>query len=163
MRQRNNALPSVTLLCLMIAAALPAQASESATPPGPSVATMGELEALQTRNILLQAKVQAAQLERQLKENLSNNTPSDIPAPGTVVGYSSLPGQPPRTAPVNSRPVVLEINGRDKNLRATLQLSSGQTVVVAPGNRIPGQENTVRSITIAGVTLSDGSLLAFGD
>ncbi|QXB24208.1 type IV pilus biogenesis protein PilP (plasmid) [Lelliottia amnigena] len=147
----------------MIAAALPAQASESATPPGPSVATMGELEALQTRNILLQAKVQAAQLERQLKENLSNNTPSDIPAPGTVVGYSSLPGQPPRTAPVNSRPVVLEINGRDKNLRATLQLSSGQTVVVAPGNRIPGQENTVRSITIAGVTLSDGSLLAFGD
>lgn len=163
MRQRNNALPSVTLLCLMITAALPAQASESATPPGPAVATMGELEALQTRNILLQAKVQGAQLERQLKENQSTNAPSDIPAPGTVVGYSSLPGQPARTAPVNSRPVVLEINGRDKNLRATLQLPSGQTLVVSPGNRIPGLENTVRSITLAGVTLSDGSLLAFGD
>lgn len=163
MRQRNSVLPSVTLLCLIIAGTLPAQASESASPPGPTVATMGELEALQTRNLLLQAKVQAAQLERQLKENQSGSTASDIPAPGAVIGYSSLPGQPVRTAPVNNRPVVLEINGRDKNLRATLQLPSGQTVVVAPGNRIPGQENTVRSITLAGVTLSDGSLLAFGD
>lgn len=163
MRQRNNARLSVALLSLMIAASLPAKASESASAPGPAVATMGELEALQTRNILLQAKVQEAQLERQLKENRTSSTAADIPAPGNGIGYTALPPQSAQAAPVNNRPVVLEINGRDKNLRATLQLPSGQMLVVAPGNRIPGMENTVRSITLAGVTLSDGSLLAFGD
>ena len=64
---------------------------------------------------------------------------------------------------MSNRPVVLEINGRDKNLRATLQLQSGQSLVVSPGSRIPGMDSTVKSITLAGVTLSDGTLLAFGD
>ncbi|MBY6260026.1 type IV pilus biogenesis protein PilP [Phytobacter diazotrophicus] len=62
----------------------------------------------------------------------------------------------------NTRPIVLEINGRDRQLKATLQLTSGQTLVVSPGSRLPGAEQTVKSISLTGVTLSDGTLLTFG-
>jgi len=164
MRQRNNPLPSVALLALMLSTGAPVMASSSTSPQEPGPATMGELEALHTRNVILQAKVQSAQLERQLEENQSGNVTPAAPAPVPAVGFTSLPGTPARPpAAGSSRPVVLEINGRDKHLRATLQLPSGQTLIVAPGNHIPGMEPTVRSIQLAGVTLSDGSLLVFGD
>lgn len=161
MRQQNNVLPAVALLALMMAT-LPVLASPSVSTQDTHVATMGELEELQARNILLQAKVQGAQLQRQLEENQSGGVPAGTPAPGTSVGYTSLPGEPTRLVSSNTRPVVLEISGRDRQLRATLALPSGQTLVVAPGNHIPGLGQTVKTITLAGVTLSDGSLLAFG-
>jgi len=163
MRQRNDSLPSGTLLALMLSASLPVMASPSTSPQEPTALTMGELEQLHTRNLILQAKVQASQLQRQLDENQSGNTSPVVPAPGPAVGFSSLPAAPAKLVSGSNRPVVVEINGRDKNLHATLQLPSGQTLVVAPGNRIPGQEQTVKSITLAGVTLSDGTLLVFGD
>lgn len=163
MRQRNNALPSVALLALMLTTALPVLASPATSPPVPAGVTMGELEELHTRNLILQAKVQGAQLERQLEENTSGSSTASAPVPAAPVGFTSLPATPARPAPGSSRPVVLEINGRDNHLRATLQLPSGQTLIVSPGNRIPGMEPTVRRIQLAGVTLSDGSLLAFGD
>ncbi|WP_052246220.1 type IV pilus biogenesis protein PilP [Leclercia adecarboxylata] len=163
MRLRNNPLLACALLSLMLTAALPVAASTSTSPQEPTALTLGELEELHTRNLLLQAKVQAAQLQRQLDENQSGNKPASTPVPGTAIGYTSLPAQSSPVSAGSTRPVVLEVNGRDKNLRATLQLPSGQTLVVAPGNRIPGLEQSVRSISLAGVTLSDGSLLAFGD
>ncbi|MCE6966335.1 type IV pilus biogenesis protein PilP [Enterobacter sp. MW07] len=161
MRQQSNFLPSAALLGLLIAT-LPAGASPVVSPQASPVATKGELEELQIKNILLQAKVQGAQLQRQLEENQSGSVPAGTPAPGTSVGYTSLPGEPTRLVSSNTRPVVLEISGRDRQLRATLALPSGQTLVVAPGNHIPGLGQTVKTITLAGVTLSDGSLLAFG-
>lgn len=171
MRQQSNVLRQATLwLLLAVFSSLPAQASQStdqqvSQPAGNQAAgvTKGQLEQLHIRNIILQAEVQGAQLQRQLEENQSGVGTAAPSLPGAIVGDASLPGQPARLAPVNNRPVVLEINGRDKNLRATLQLPSGQSLVVSPGSRIPGVESTVRSITLAGVTLSDGTLLAFGD
>ena len=138
------------------------QASESTSPLPPPSLTQGQLEQLHTRNILLQAQVQGAQLQRQLAENQTGTGPSVVPAPPNEVGYTSLPGSVTRPITSSSRPVVLEISGRDKNLHATLQLASGQTLVVSPGSRLPGIEQTVKSITLAGVTLSDGTLLVFG-
>ncbi|MEG5609524.1 type IV pilus biogenesis protein PilP [Enterobacter hormaechei] len=171
MRQQNNFLRQATIwLLLPVFSSLPALASQSTNqqvslPDGNQAAgvTKGQLEQLHIRNIILQAEVQGAQLQRQLEENQSGGATSAPALPGAIVGDTSLPGQPARSVAVNNRPVVLEINGRDKNLRATLQLPSGQSLVVSPGNRIPGMESTVRSITLAGVTLSDGTLLAFGD
>lgn len=167
MHQLNNPLPSVALVTsLLLLPALPAMASQSTSQQVSPGVTMGQLEQLHTRNLILQAQVQGAQLERQLEENQTGNsaaTAAPVPAPVNAVGYSSLPAVTPRAAAASHRPVVLEINGRDKNLRATLQLSSGQTLVVGPGNRLPGTEQTVRSISLAGVTLSDGTLLAFGE
>ena len=61
----------------------------------------------------------------------------------------------------NSRAAVLEITGRDKNLKATLQLPSGQTLIVSNGSKITGTELTVKNISLSGVLLSDGSLLTF--
>lgn len=167
MRQLSNSLPSVALLTsLLLLPALPALASQSTSPQVSPGVTMGQLEQLHTRNLILQAQVQGAQLERQLEENQTGSsaaTAAPVTPPVNAVGYSSLPAAAPRAPAVSHRPVVLEINGRDKNLRATLQLSSGQTLVVGPGNRLPGTEQTVRSISMAGVTLSDGTLLAFGE
>ena len=161
MRQQSKFFPSAVLLGLLMIT-LPAGASPVVSPQASPVATKGELEELQIRNILLQAKVQGAQLQRQLEENQSGSASASAPAPGTAIGYTSLPGEPTRLIAGNTRPVVLEISGRDKQLRATLALPSGQTLVVAPGNRIPGLEHTVKSISLGGVTLSDGSQLAFG-
>lgn len=163
MRQQSNFLRQAILwLLLPVFSPLSVQASQSTNQQAAEV-TKGQLEQLHIRNIILQAEVQGAQLQRQLEENQSGAGTTVTSLPGAIVGDTALPGQPARTVPANNRPVVLEINGRDKNLRATLQLPSGQSLVVSPGSRIPGLESTVRSITLAGVTLSDGTLLAFGD
>ncbi|WP_164099302.1 type IV pilus biogenesis protein PilP, partial [Serratia marcescens] len=82
----------------------------------------GQLEQLHIRNVILQAEVQGAQLQRQLEENQSSASTPATALPGASFGDTSLPGQPARPVTMNNRPVVLEINGRDKNLRATLQL-----------------------------------------
>ncbi|MGS6323940.1 type IV pilus biogenesis protein PilP, partial [Enterobacter hormaechei] len=166
MRQQSNFLRQATLwLLLPVFSPLPVQASQSTNQQvsQPAEVTKGQLEQLHIRNIMLQAEVQGAQLQRQLEENQAGAGTVAPSLPGAIVGETSLPGQPARTVPANNRPVVLEINGRDQKLRATLQLPSGQSLVVSPGSRIPGLESTVRSITLAGVTLSDGTLLAFGD
>lgn len=166
MRQQSNFLRQAALwLLLPVFSPLSVQASQSTGQQvsQPAGVTKGQLEQLHIRNIILQAEVQGAQLQRQLEENKSGAGSITPALPGTIVGETSLPGQSARTVPSANRPVVLEINGRDKNLRATLQLPSGQSLVVSPGSRIPGLESTVRRITLAGVTLSDGTLLAFGD
>ncbi|AYY47068.1 type IV pilus biogenesis protein PilP [Citrobacter freundii] len=166
MRQHSNFLRQATLwLLLPVLSPLPVQASQSTNQQvsQPAEVTKGQLEQLHIRNIILQAEVQGAQLQRQLEENQAGAGTIAPSLPGAIAGDTSLPGQPARTVPSNNRPVVLEINGRDQKLRATLQLPSGQSLVVSPGSRIPGLESTVRSITLAGVTLSDGTLLAFGD
>ncbi|MEQ9971434.1 type IV pilus biogenesis protein PilP [Pectobacterium carotovorum] len=163
MLQLNNCRPTTTcLLLLILFYAVQTQASESTSPVSPPSLTQGELEQLHTRNILLQAQVQGAQLQRQLEENRAGTGPSVVPPPPNAVGYTSLPGSVTRSITSSSRPVVIEISGRDKNLHATLQLASGQTLVVSPGSQLPGIEQTVKSITLAGVTLSDGTLLVFG-
>ncbi|MGS6463428.1 type IV pilus biogenesis protein PilP, partial [Enterobacter intestinihominis] len=95
----------------------------------PAEVTKGQLEQLHIRNIILQAEVQGAQLQRQLEENQAGAGTVAPSLPGAIVGETSLPGQPARTVPANNRPVVLEINGRDQKLRATLQLPSGQSLV----------------------------------
>ncbi|WP_096151743.1 type IV pilus biogenesis protein PilP [Enterobacter hormaechei] len=171
MRQQSKFLRQATLwLLLPIFGPLPVQASQSTnqqvSPPAGNVipgVTKGQLEQLHIRNVILQAEVQGAQLQRQLEENQSSVGTPATALPGASFGDTSMPGQPARPVTASNRPVVLEINGRDKNLRATLQLQSGLSLVVSPGSRIPGMESTVKSITLAGVTLSDGTLLAFGD
>ncbi|WP_134700855.1 type IV pilus biogenesis protein PilP, partial [Escherichia coli] len=85
--------------------------------------TIGELEAQQNRNILLQAKVQGAQLQKQLEE-------SDVTSSSeTVSGFSGvtapLPSVSEQTAPKNRKelPIIMEINGKDKRLHAVLRMA----------------------------------------
>lgn len=161
MRHHPN-LRSAALVLLALLPTVPAVASESTSLQlSPSV-TKGQLEEIHSRNILLQAQVQGAQLERQLEENTTGSVSSVAPTTPGGGGFSTLPGTATRPVAVNARPVILEINGRDRQLKATLQLTSGQTLVVSPGSRLPGTEQTVKSVSLAGVMLSDGTLLTFG-
>ncbi|MEI7307108.1 type IV pilus biogenesis protein PilP [Pectobacterium atrosepticum] len=147
----SSAIPIITLLYLS-----PVKANDQTSQIAPS-ATMGQLEELHTKNILLQAKVQGAQLSRQLEENqtgANSRTQSTVIPP--QLGETTNPLSISRT-----RPVVLEINGRDRKLQAQLLLSNGQMITVTPGSQIPSSGVTVKSISISGVTLSDGSILTF--
>ena len=123
--------------------------------------TIGELEAQQNRNILLQAKVQGAQLQKQLEE-------SDVTSSSeTVSGFSgvtaSLPSVSEQPTSKNRKelPVIMEINGKDIRLNAVLRMADGRQTSVTTGSQLPGTSVTVKSISLSGVTLSDGTTLTF--
>ena len=118
--------------------------------------TIGELEAQQNRNILLQAKVQGAQLQKQLEEsdvNLSSET-------GVTASLPSVSEQP-TSKNRKELPVIMEINGKDKRLHAVLRMADGRQTSVTTGSQLPGTSVTVKSISLSGVTLSDGTTLTF--
>lgn len=138
-------------------------------PPG-SI-TLGMLEDVQQKNLLLAAKVQTAQLQRQLEEAGSDAQTVVTTAPSAAGLASSAPGtgQPdnlvaPRVKDAGAaRPQVLEISGKDNKLYALLQMSDGSRPEVTRGSRVTiGKATlTVSRVSLNGITLSDGSELPF--
>ncbi|EDL0085923.1 type IV pilus biogenesis protein PilP [Salmonella enterica] len=138
-------------------------------PPG-SI-TLGMLEDVQQKNLLLAAKVQTAQLQRQLEEAGSDAQAVVTTAPSAAGLASSAPGtgQPdnlvaPRVKDAGAaRPQVLEISGKDNKLYALLQMSDGSRPEVTRGSRVTiGKATlTVSRVSLNGITLSDGSELPF--
>ncbi|EHK2736769.1 type IV pilus biogenesis protein PilP [Salmonella enterica] len=128
-------------------------------PPG-SI-TLGMLEDVQQKNLLLAARVQTAQLQRQLEEAGSDAQAVVTTAPGM--------GQPdnlvaPRVKDAGAaRPQVLEISGKDNTLYALLQMPDGSRPEVTRGSRLTiGKAMlTVSRVSLSGITLSDGSELPF--
>ncbi|EOC0699193.1 type IV pilus biogenesis protein PilP [Salmonella enterica subsp. enterica serovar Kokomlemle] len=143
--------------------------AEAAPPvPPPGSITLGMLEQIQQKNLLLAAKVQTAQLQRQLEEAGSEASGSVGAISGTVTpSSSSVPGQQDGRGVSHSqavaRPQVLEISGKGSALRALLQLPDGSQPEVTTGSRVViGKATlTVSRISLTGVTLSDGSELLF--
>ncbi|AXD73884.1 type IV pilus biogenesis protein PilP [Salmonella enterica] len=135
-------------------------------PPG-SI-TLGMLEHIQQKNLLLAAQVQTAQLKRQLEE-----AGSDAPAVSSPVsqGEPSSPVmvQPGSVSPSRGqgtgavRPQVLEISGKGSALYAVLQMPDGSRPEVTAGSRVTiGKATlTVSRVSLSGITLSDGSALPF--
>ncbi|HFE7524603.1 TPA: type IV pilus biogenesis protein PilP [Salmonella enterica subsp. enterica serovar Newport] len=121
--------------------------------------TDGELEDLQNRNILLEARVRGAQLEKQLEEATTGGSLMASVSPGVPAGTSVTAQTAPRQP--QGLPVVLEISGRDRKLQAVLRLADGRQTTVRAGSPLPGSTLTVKSVTPAGVTLSDGTHLTF--
>ncbi|EAA9289023.1 type IV pilus biogenesis protein PilP [Salmonella enterica subsp. diarizonae] len=138
-------------------------------PPG-SI-TLGMLEDVQQKNLLLAAKVQTAQLQRQLEEAGSDAQAVVTTAPSAAGLASSAPGtgQPdnlvaPRVKDAGAaRPQVLEISGKDNKLYALLQMPDGSRPEVTRGSRVTiGKATlTVSRLSLNGITLSDGSELPF--
>lgn len=138
-------------------------------PPG-SI-TLGMLEDVQQKNLLLAAKVQTAQLQRQLEEAGSDAQAVVTTAPSAAGLASSAPGtgQPdnlvaPRVKDAGAaRPQVLEISGKDNRLYALLQMPDGSRPEVTRGSRVTiGKATlTVSRVSLNGITLSDGSELPF--
>ncbi len=136
-------------------------AHQSVAGPDTPAVTTGELEALQNHNILLEARVRGAQLEKQLEEAAADGGGS-LPAavsPGAPAGTVMTPQATPRQP--QGLPVVLEISGRDRKLQAVLRLADGRQTTVRTGSPLPGTALTVQSVTPAGVMLSNGTLLTF--
>lgn len=148
--------------------------AEAAPPvPPPGSITLGMLEQIQQKNLLLAAKVQTAQLQRQLEE--AGSDASGSAGTGAIAGTvtpssSSVPGMPGQQdgrgvshSQAVARPQVLEISGKGSALRALLQLPDGSQPEVATGSRVTIGKTTltVSRISLAGVTLSDGSELSF--
>lgn len=135
--------------------------------PGNSV-TGGELEVLQAKTLLLEAKVAAARLKKQLSEadrlSPADSAPS-VSDPGVPMGMTGMSGTPVQAPPVEARHsgriAVLEVSGRGQNLQATLSFPDGRQGVVQVGSLLPGTTLTVKAITLSSVTLSDGQQLTF--
>lgn len=145
-----------------------------ATPPvpPPGSITLGMLEDVQQKNLLLAARVQTAQLQRQLAE--AGSEASAVSGTGTVMqpgdtqtSSTVVPGQPEKHStshpPAIPRPQVLEISGKGSALHALLQMPDGSQPEVSAGSRVVIGKAflTVRRISLSGVTLSDGSELSF--
>ncbi|EHC5874596.1 type IV pilus biogenesis protein PilP, partial [Salmonella enterica subsp. enterica serovar Eastbourne] len=136
-------------------------------PPG-SI-TQGMLEDVQQKNLLLAAKVQTAQLQRQLEEAGSDAQAVVTTAPSTAGLASSVPGtgQPDNLMALRvknagaARPQVLEISGKGSALYAVLQMPDGSRPEVTRGSRVNiGKATlTVSRVSLSGITLSDGSAL----
>lgn len=138
-------------------------------PPG-SI-TQGMLEDVQQKNLLLAAKVQTAQLQRQLEEAGSDAQAVVTTAPSTAGLASSVPGtgQPDNLMALRvknagaARPQVLEISGKGSALYAVLQMPDGSRPEVTRGSRVNIGKSTltVSRVSLSGITLSDGSALSF--
>ncbi|EAP7664500.1 type IV pilus biogenesis protein PilP [Salmonella enterica] len=137
----------------------------------PDSITLGMLEDVQQKNLLLAAKVQTAQLQRQLEEAGSDAQAVVTTVPSAAGLASSAPGtgQPdnlvaPRVKDAGAaRPQVLEISGKDNKLYALLQMPDGSRPEVTRGSRVTiGKATlTVSRVSLNGITLSDGSELPF--
>ncbi|SCZ70461.1 MULTISPECIES: type IV pilus biogenesis protein PilP [Photorhabdus] len=118
--------------------------------------TVGQLEHLHAKNLLLEAELQRAKLQRQLAESqhlgLTGSNDIDLPvtvSPVVTAGHSV------------TRPVVQEIYGRGNALRASVSLPGHGVMELAVGDAVPGTQFNVKAITLSAVTLSDDSVLTF--
>ncbi len=131
--------------------------------------TIGQLEAAQARNLLLEQQVQTARLQQQLRQTLSEDMGSNGMATPVFRAPTTAGSGNPQTsagamasAAGKSVPVRLqEIYGRAGELRARITLPLGGVTEVHKGDVIPGTKLTVTTITADVVRLSDGSELTF--
>ncbi|EIM9610381.1 type IV pilus biogenesis protein PilP [Salmonella enterica] len=129
--------------------------------------TGGQLEVLQGKTLLLEAKVQAARLQKELTTTETAGDGGNGPAAGPFamnmpadVGATPVQAAPAATrAP--GRITVLEVSGRGNALQATLSFPDGRQSQVQTGSVVPGTSLKVKAITLSSVTLSDGQQLTF--
>lgn len=130
--------------------------------PGNNV-TGGQLEALQGKNLLLEAKVQAARLLKELTSAQTQGNVGNVPAtsPFVMAMPADMSATPVPTPPATGRITVLEVSGRGNALLATLSFPDGRQSQVQTGSQVPGTSLKVKAITLSSVTLSDGQQLTF--
>ena len=164
-----NAVRLLWLLSVTAVFSQPVWAADVPISTGSDNVTIGQLEAIQSRNFLLEQQVQTARLKRQLRE--SESPASEIAATTTPLPF--IPSRPAGATPgsvstttgtpskASSTVRLQEIYGRGTQLRARILLSQGGVTEVVAGDQIPGSQLHVTSVTSAAVKLSDGSELSF--
>nr|WP_310615713.1 type IV pilus biogenesis protein PilP [Pantoea cypripedii] len=166
MRRINPACTGLLLSVLLCGEAL-AVAPGDTLPPN---VTLGELEAAQAHNLILEQKVQTARLEQQLRESQSgqNTVRNDMTATSqqSAVPLIMQPSSPQTTASSDTgkragEVHLQEIYGRGTQLRARIVLPDGGVTEVVKGDQIPGTSKRVTEVTSTVVRLSDNSELSF--
>ncbi|HEY3591481.1 MAG TPA: type IV pilus biogenesis protein PilP [Buttiauxella sp.] len=167
----HNVNPACRLWLLGILAAFSQQslATESPVTADADNVTIGQLEAIQSRNFLLEQQVQTARLTRQLRENETQESEvASAPAPLPFIPSGTLSTGEAHQAPgipIMKRDLVpvrlQEIYGRGTQLHARLLLPQGGIMEVSAGDPLPGGKLTVKSVTLNAVKLSDGTELSF--
>lgn len=165
MRRINPARTGLLLSVLLSGPALSATTGD-VLPPN---VTLGELEAAQARNLILEQKVQTARLEQQLRESQSGQSTDR-----NYLATSLQPSAPLMTQPAPSQTAATsvtekragsvrlqEIYGRGTQLRARIVLPDGGVTEVVKGDQIPGTSKRVTEVTSTLVRLSDDSELSF--
>lgn len=163
--RRINPAGTGLLLAVLLCGTLPAVAGD-ALPPN---VTLGELEAAQARNLILEQKVQTARLEQQLRESQSGQSTDRNYLATSLQPSAPLmtqPAPPPTTATSATEKRaggvrLQEIYGRGTQLRARIVLPDGGVTEVAKGDQIPGTSKRVTEVTSTLVRLSDDSELSF--
>lgn len=165
MRRINPAGRDLLLAVLLCGTTLPVLAAD----PLPPNVTLGELEAAQARNLILEQKVQTARLEQQLRESQSGqSTDRDYLAtaaqPAMPLMAQPAPSQQTVSAGAEKRAGSVrlqEIYGRGNQLRARILLPDGGVTEVVKGDQIPGTTKRVTEVTSTLVRLNDDSELSF--
>lgn len=165
MRRINPAGTGLLLSALFCGQAV-ATVTSDALPPN---VTLGELEAAQARNLILEQKVQTARLEQQLRESQSGqstdrNYLSTAAQPAMPLMAHPAPSQQTASAVGEKRTGgvrLQEIYGRGSQLRARIVLPDGGVTEVAKGDQLPGTSKRVTEVTSTIVRLSDNSELSF--
>lgn len=165
MRRINPTLTGMLLFFLLSRTVLAAAAGD-ALPPN---VTLGELEAAQARNLILEQKVQTARLEQQLRESQSGQRsdlnylapPSPLSAPVMAQPRTTQPAATSTSEKQAGGVRLQEIYGRGTQLRARIVLPDGGVTEVVKGERIPGTSKRVTEVTATFVRLSDDSELSF--
>ena len=165
MRRINPARTGLLLSVLLSGPALSATTGD-ALPPN---VTLGELEAAQARNLILEQKVQTARLEQQLRESQSGqstdrNYLATATQPAMPLMAQTAPSQQTVSAGTEKRAGSVrlqEIYGRGTQLRARIVLPDGGVTEVVKGDQIPGTSKRVTEVTSTLVRLSDNSELSF--
>lgn len=139
-------------------------APSSDTPPAPTrlhessgnTLNLARLERIQADTLLFEAQAARAKALLSLQQN--NGYDASLPAPlsqSLVAATGGVPGTTLSTLPTQTvLPRIVEIAGSGKHLRTRLALSDGAAVELSAGQRIPGTNNTVKTITAQEVQIT---------
>ncbi|MFV8760800.1 type IV pilus biogenesis protein PilP [Yersinia enterocolitica] len=157
---KNNPVCLLLLLVIWVGSVKATRDQTLAKTAVTSNVIVGQLESIQQKNMLLEAQLHTARLQRQLREN-----GREALAVGGNVLSSGQANSPIACSAVSSpRGATLqleEIYGRGHVLLARLRLTAGGVVEVRQGDRLPGSSLKVTAITDSVVKLSDGTVMSF--
>ncbi|CNB80730.1 type IV pilus biogenesis protein PilP [Yersinia similis] len=164
----TTALPDVTHTTeIQKSSPTESETPSSDTPPTPTrlhensgnTLNLARLERIQADTLLFEAQAARAKALLSLQQN--NGYDASLPAPlsqslvAPVTATGGIPGTTLSTLPTQTAlPRIVEIAGSGKHLRTRLALSDGAAVELSAGQRIPGTNNTVKTITAQEVQIT---------
>ncbi|HHL2499738.1 TPA: type IV pilus biogenesis protein PilP [Yersinia enterocolitica] len=157
---KNNPVCLLLLLVIWVGSVKATSDQTLAKTAVTSNVTVGQLESIQQKNMLLEAQLHTARLQRQLRENKQGALAVDGNTLPLGLANSPIAGSAVSSPPGTTLQLE-EIYGRGHLLLARIRLTAGGVVEVRQGDRLPGSSLKVTAITDSVVKLSDGTVMSF--